>query len=107
MIPHFDFPFRFVSGHAAVADQDSTEDVTNCVEAIMLTPVGSRIEMPDFGIPDPTFQLQPLDFSTIIEAVLENEPRASVVFDQSPDKFDRLIARVTESVSTGGDLVDV
>jgi phage baseplate assembly protein W len=103
LVPHFDLPFRFIgSGNAVVVDQDTLEDVSNCVEAIMRTVIGQRQELPEFGIPDPTLQTQPIYRPDILTQVLEWEPRAVVVFDQHPDVFDSLIADVTVSVSTKG-----
>jgi hypothetical protein len=99
-VPHFDYPFRFVTGgHAAVVEQDSAEDVLNCVTAIVKTKVGDRIESPTFGIPDPTFEAQPLDLGLISDAILTQEERASIIIDQSPDRYDQLIADVLINVS--------
>lgn len=98
-VPHFDLPFRFVSGHAAVVNQDTLADVTNCVEACLLTIIGERTELPEFGIPDPTFENQPIDLGAITDAVLAQEPRAIILLTQNPDKFDQLIADVLANVS--------
>lgn len=99
MIPHFDFPFRFVNSTAAVVEQDSLEDITNCVTAIAATVQGERIERPSFGIPDPTFDRQPLDLQGILQAVTDGEPRAHTLIDQAPDRIDQLIAHITLSVA--------
>lgn len=98
MIPHFDLPFR-MAGHAVVNDQDTLEDVSTCVEAIVRTHKGQRIEVPDFGIPDPTFQVQPIRLDAIVNAILDQEPRASILVEQAPDRFDSLIARIIARVS--------
>lgn len=99
-VPHFDIPFRFLStGHAAVVDQDTLDDVSNCVETIFRTMQGERDDNPSFGIPDPSFQLQPIDLGLLVEAVLQQEPRASLVMDQAPDTFNQLVADVVARVS--------
>lgn len=99
-VPHFDIPFRFLStGHAATVDQDTLDDISACVEAIMRTLQGQRDDNPNFGIPDPTFQLQPIDLGLITEAVLQQEPRASLLLEQSPDAFNQLVADVVARVS--------
>ena len=56
--PHFQLPFRFggINGAAFVNEQDSIEDVVQCVETIIQYPIGSRFDVPDFGIPDVTFK---------------------------------------------------
>lgn len=98
-IPHFDYPFRFSASTAVVAEQDSLEDVTNCVTAIFKTKIGTRIEVPDFGVPDLTFQKQPIGTADILDSVLQNEPRAVIMLDQHPDKLDSLIADLNVGVS--------
>lgn len=100
MIPHFDIPFRLAGQHFAVVDQDTLEDVSNCVWAVLGTQVGMRLEAPTFGREDPTFQMQPVRTDLLIQAVLENEPRAVMLMQQAPDLFDSLIADVTARVST-------
>ena len=100
-IPHFDLPFRFLStGHAAVAEQDSEEDVINCVTAIARTTRGSREDLPSFGIDDQTFARIPLDTAAMLEQILEQEDRAHILIDQANDTHDQLsqIVRVNVSI---------
>jgi phage baseplate assembly protein W len=75
-IPHFALPFRFVDGRAVVNEQDSYEDVRDCVRAIVSFPQGSRIELPEFGIPDQTFRENGVDAASVRAAVQRWEPRA-------------------------------
>ena len=99
-IPHFSFPFSLdFSGHASVNDQDSSEDISDCVEAILRTSRGQRGELPDFGITDPTFELQPVALEPIIQAVLDQEPRASILMNQAPSSFNQLVANLAANVS--------
>lgn len=79
--PHFAVPFRAENGSVAQVEQDSVEDIEDCVEAVLRTPEGSRVEVPDFGIPDATFeQLGPdLSAKTYLAAVDEWEPRAHLL----------------------------
>jgi hypothetical protein len=103
LVPHFDLPFQFIgSANASVVEQDSLDDVTNCVTACVATVIGQRQELPEFGIPDLTLQTQPVYRPDVLAQVLSWEPRAAVVLDQQPDLFDSLIAHVTLSVSTKG-----
>lgn len=79
-IPHFDYPFRFGrDGHVATVEQDSPDEVRNCVIAILLTEAGARLDLPEFGRPPVVFE----DTRTIpagIEAALSRwEPRAKYV----------------------------
>lgn len=76
-IPHLAYPFRMVQGRfAEMVEQDSLEDIADCCVVICRTPVGSRIEEPEIGIPDPTFQFD--NTPEIIDQVSEWEPRATL-----------------------------
>lgn len=99
-IPQFDLPFRFVNGKEVVVEQDSDEDVENCVEAILRTVQGDREDLPDFGILDMTFRPQPLNLDLVVADILANEPRAQVLIEQHPDIVSSLIARVQVQVAT-------
>lgn len=99
--PHFDLPFR-INKKVAEVEQDTIDDVYNCVWASLVTPEGWRPEAPDFGMPDLTFETQPLNETLITSKLVQDEPRADVIMSQSPDAFDELIVRVTLDVSTGG-----
>lgn len=101
--PHFDLPFRWgTDGHPVVVEQDSWDDVANCVLNIMDTTVGRRIESPGFGIADPTFEAQPINLAAITEAVIQQEPRAALLMEQNPDQLDSLIADVLAQLTTTG-----
>lgn len=76
-IPHFDFPVRFTkAGPIAVVEQDSVEEIEACVAVILTYRVGDRAELPQFGIPDPTFEQGGADPAPILAAVQQWEPRA-------------------------------
>lgn len=100
-IEHFNFPFKFstLTKHVDVVDQDSIDDVGNCVMVALSTQFGSRVEVPTFGVPDQVFQLQPLTLETIISSVLEWESRADLVMNQETDIRDPLITKLTTIVS--------
>lgn len=103
-VPHFQIPFKFTFGadgflHAAVNEQDSIEDVTACVEAIVRTPLGFREELPDFGIRDQTFTQGMINSEDIIVAITQWEPRAEILIEEDDSMLDKFIAiaRVTPS----------
>jgi phage baseplate assembly protein W len=80
--PHFAVPFRFGnSGHAECVEQDSHDDVYQCVQAIVRTVRGQRLELPDFGINDTVMQEGGPDVSDISGAIEQYEDRASYVID--------------------------
>lgn len=94
--PHFDLPFRLEGGKVAVVEQDSVDDVTNCVEVIVRFKKQDRLydDRGEFGIDDPEFDLAPLDSEIIRENVVAQEPRASIFVSEEVDKWDSLISRV-------------
>jgi phage baseplate assembly protein W len=101
-VPHFAVPFQFQFGadgflHAAVNEQDSIEDITACVEAIVRTPLGYREELPDFGIRDQTFTEGMISGDDIIVAIAQWEPRAEILIEEDDSMLDQFIAiaRVT------------
>ncbi len=93
-VPHFSLPFRFVNPSAAVTEQDSLDEISDCVYAILVCPVGFRVELPLFGLPDPAFAMPAPDADQIAQAIETWEERASVVLDEQPDAFDELISHV-------------
>lgn len=99
-VPHFDLPFRFIGGSASVVEQDSEEDIANCVETIIRTPYGYRVQdyTPDFGILQPTFEIQPVDTELIKSTILVQEPRADILITEHSDRLDRMIDNITAEI---------
>jgi hypothetical protein len=100
--PHFDLPFRFVGSTAATVEQDTEDDVANCVLASVLTHSGQRPESPNFGAGDITFRVQPVDLNVISEKVVQDEPRAAVLLSQIPSMIDSMIANIEIQVALKG-----
>lgn len=92
--PHFSLPFTFATPFAAVSEQDSIDEIADCVLAIMLCPLGYRVELPEFGLPDPAFTSPAPDLGAIRTVVELWEPRAAVVLDAQPDLLDELVAHI-------------
>jgi phage baseplate assembly protein W len=82
-IPHFSLPFRFGGPAAAVAEQDSLEEIADCCAAVLRCPLGFRVELPEFGLPDQTFLNQP-QRREIREALATWEPRAATLLTDKP-----------------------
>lgn len=97
-VPHFSLPFRFATPQAAVNEQDSIEEVADACLAILLCPVGFRVELPVFGLEDPTFSMPGPDLDTIRTALDQWEPRAAASLSEYPDLFDTLIGHVEVDV---------
>jgi phage baseplate assembly protein W len=97
-VPHFSLPFRFAGSSVAVNEQDSIEEVADACLAILLCPVGFRVELPSFGLEDPTFTSPAPDLDTVREALDQWEPRAAAAISEYPDLLDALIAHVEVDV---------
>jgi len=80
-VPQFAVPFRVENGDVVEVEQGSVEEIQACVEAVLHTLVGSRIDEPDFGIPDESFsQLGPNPSAeSYLAAVEAAEPRAHLI----------------------------
>lgn len=82
LIPKLSIPPRLQNGRLAVCEQDSQENVAACVYAVLSYEEGQRIEDPDFGIEDPTFEQLPVDVEEWMEKIGIYEPRAEVQTEQ-------------------------
>lgn len=76
-VPHLKFPLAIAAdGSFDGVEQDSLDDVRQCVYLIARTPLGSRPASPGSGVNDPTFTTVNGD---LLEATIEDqEPRALV-----------------------------
>ena len=99
-VPHFAIPFQFAGAQAAVVEQDSVDEIAYCAYTVLTCPLGFRVDLPEFGLPDPTFT-QPVDTELIRETVEEWEPRALVAF--SAEELDELAEAVTAPVEQFAD----
>jgi hypothetical protein len=77
-IPHLALPLRIQNRRYAVNEQDSTDELADCVRAICLTAKEFRPEQPEFGIRDPTFQTMPINTNDIINSIAQFEDRVDV-----------------------------
>jgi len=84
-IPHLAYPIRFAGGYYATHQQGSMDAVITCVRNICAFEVGSRIERPDFGIPDPTLKVQPIDIGAIADAIAKWDPRVTAEIEVDLD----------------------
>jgi phage baseplate assembly protein W len=75
--PHLLVPFQLdATGAAATVDQGSLREIAQCVRVLLSTPVGSRIEQFDYGMPDLTFSDERGAKLAISLALRNWEPRA-------------------------------
>lgn len=94
-IPVFARPFRVDPGHGEpyTYEQDTEEEIMQSVAVLVETPVGSRIEMLDYGVPEMLFKLD-IDRSAVAAAIAAHEPRGTALVDDSVDTLDDLIRNV-------------
>jgi phage baseplate assembly protein W len=97
--PHFSLPLRYVNGSAQVNQQGSLDDIVDCIYAVCVTNPGDRDELPDFGLLDMTFDQEPLPTDAAVNQITQWEPRASVVIDAAPDRFDEALVNANVNVS--------
>jgi phage baseplate assembly protein W len=82
-IPHLTIPFQIVNGQALTVEQNSVDEITQCVEVLCATVTGTRLELPAYGIPDQTFSQQ-VTAAPIQQAIATWEPRAQAVVTVTP-----------------------
>jgi phage baseplate assembly protein W len=105
--PHFKSPFRIDGDSAATVEQGSDDDIVqNCV-TVLRTPYGSREHDPNFGFLPQLFQqvqaggkLAAHDIET---ALIRDEPRASVLSEETLEEFTSVIEEV-KILSTEGNV---
>lgn len=98
-VPHFSLPLRYANGSAQVNEQDSIDDIVDCVYAVCVTNPGDRDELPDFGLLDMTFDQEPLPTTAAITQITQWEPRASIVIDAAPTRFDEALVNANVNVA--------
>lgn len=97
-VPHFNVPLRYVNGAPTVNEQDSPADIAACVYAVVATEQGSRDEMPDFGLADPTLTQEPIPAAILLAQISQQEPRAPLLVDAVPDAYDAAVVNVNIEV---------
>lgn len=101
-VPHFAFPLKLSKGGSfAVVEQDSEDDVAQCVQVLLSTPVGSRVELPEYGVDAFEFTTR-VDRAAIASAIEDWEPRADVTLDDNINSQDKLLRSIRAEVTTGG-----
>ncbi len=86
-------PIEYVNGRIRTVEQDSERHVEQCVDGILNTRLGSRIEKPEFGIPDTRFGRGVGTAQAVAAAIERWEPRADVSVTDVP----ALLAKRTDA----------
>lgn len=95
--PRLAWPLQLADGQLAVVEQDSDQDIVQCIRAIVGHRPGDRVDLPEMGILDPTFGEQPLDTEAIADVVRRHEPRVDALATATPDTVDNFIVDVALS----------
>lgn len=83
-LPHPAFPLRqAANGEIMEVEQDTIEDVRQCVHVLLRTPVGTRPLAPEVGVEDPTFSSS-VDPAELQAALQDDEPRADITVTAAP-----------------------
>lgn len=100
-VPHFKFPFQLTSdgSRVQVTKQDSDEEIMDCIEVLLATEVGERVEMTDYGILDQVFRENGVDVAHIMSQIRIFEERANVQLE--PSQIEHLIQNVTVAYRGG------
>lgn len=102
ILPHLAWPLRLEGGRFAVLEQDSDEEVLQCVRVILATMQGERLERMDFGIPDPTFTVD-VDEAAILAELMRLEPRVAAMMTTAPDRLDELVRTAVVTIENRGE----
>lgn len=100
-VQRFRIPVELVAGRFATVDQGSADQVVQSVTVLLRTVRGMRIEVPSYGIDDPTFATSP-NVSGIRAAVRRWVPQAqALVTDGGTDPVDEAIRNIDVAVRGG------
>jgi hypothetical protein len=101
-VPQFSMPFRFVDGKAVVVEQDSIEEIRDCVANVCRYQPGDRPARPAFGIPDQAFAQNGPDVGLLTASVTLWEPRAVLAAQLEGSDLEELVASVVVNVTDQG-----
>lgn len=98
--PHFALPLRLgKNGHVFLNQQDTGDDILDCVKAIIAYPIDVRKDMPEFGIPDLLFRQQSgAIIEQVRQAISDWEDRATTEVEGEPAITDQMISNLLVSI---------
>ena len=93
--PHFAFPFRRgTDGKVEVVEQSSDRHIYGQEYAVVSTPLGFRLDRPDFGWPWPEFSNLPLDLGPLRRALTRLVPESNADVTEWADKASQAVRHV-------------
>jgi len=104
-VPHIKLPMSVFGGRFRAVEQDTTDEIMQCVKAVISTVVGQREELPEFGLPsDITFSMKDVNPSVIETALNEWEGRAQATLEIVPQDQDTLLEVIRVQVEEAQDI---
>lgn len=97
VIPKLAVPLELEGSSFRTVEQDSIEEIAQCVEAILRTPLGSYELEPELGIPDQTFRT---DMTGVERAIDTYESRAGYALTM--EERDDLVERIAVNIDLKG-----
>jgi phage baseplate assembly protein W len=91
--PHLHVPLTLSGDRLVVDEQDSAAELEACAFAILNTPLGHRIDLPDFGTPDQAHQQGGAQLDELISAVQAWDERIDLLALRDDGTLDDLLAR--------------
>jgi phage baseplate assembly protein W len=83
IVPHLAWPLRILpDGTFATVEQDTLDDVRQCIRVLLHTPRGARPLAPEVGVDDLAFS--GVDAPDLEQALMAAEPRAVVTVTTLP-----------------------
>lgn len=80
--PHALSPFTIGAAGTVVTEEGSVENIKSSAYNILVCDVGFRDDVPTFGVPDITFQTEPIDLSQLQEPIETWEPNANLELEE-------------------------
>lgn len=79
--PHFKFPFQLSADgrRPKETEQDSDDEILDCVQVLLMTLPSQRIDIPEYGMPEQAFLEGGADSSQIMSTIKRWEPRVNLV----------------------------
>lgn len=100
-VPHLSFPLKLVGSRFSTVEQDTPEEVSQRVWALLRTPRGLREDEPDLGIPFPGFRRGGTDLVEIarqIDTYAADEETIDAVIEEDVDQLQDALSSVQVSL---------
>lgn len=93
-IPHFKFPFSLTPAgdRTQMTEQDTDEEIMDCLQVLLSTVQGERIDLPEYGVQDQTFRQNGVDVGHVLQQIRRFEERADTVLETEP--IEDLVQRI-------------